>query len=89
MIHNLSLLNIALPTPETMTNIILQNSCLTCEDEHRSLTLSQRVEGTDGRGICGDADFFLRHGALDIHRQRAVYVCVQVVHHSGRERHIH
>ena len=61
MIHDLSLLNIAPPTPETMTNNGLQNSCLSLGDERRGLTLSQSVEGTDGRGVGGDADFFLRH----------------------------
>lgn len=89
MIHDLSLLNIAPATPETMTNNRLQNSCLSREDERRGLTLSQSVEGTNGWGIRGDADFLLRHGAFNVHRQSAVYVCVQIIHHSSRERHIH
>lgn len=53
------------------------------------LTLSQCVEGTDGGGVGGDADLLLRHGALNVHRQSAVYVGIQVVHHSGGERHVH
>lgn len=53
------------------------------------LTLSQRVEGPDGGGVGGDADLLFSHGALNVHCQGAVYVGVQVVHHSGGERHIH
>lgn len=84
MIHDLSLLNIAPVTPETMTN-----NCLSWEDEQCGLTLSQSVEGTNGWGIRGDADFLLCQGAFDVHCQSAVYVCVQVIHHSSGERHIH
>ena len=89
MIHDLSLLNIAPVTPETMTNNRLQNSRLSWEDERRGLTLSQSVEGTNGWGIRGDADFLLCQGAFNVHRQSAVYVCVQVIYHSSGERHIH
>jgi len=53
------------------------------------LTLSQSVEGAVGGGVGGDADLLLRHGAFDVHRQGAVHVRVQVVHHSGRERDVH
>lgn len=89
MTHDLNLLNTAPVTPGTMTNTGSQNSCLIREEERRGLTLRQSVEGTNGRGIRGNADFFLCHGALDVHGQSAVYVCVQVIHHSSGERHIH
>lgn len=59
------------------------------EDESCALTLSQSVEDAIGRGVGGDADFLLRQGAFDIHRQSAVDVRVQVIHHASRERHIH
>lgn len=72
-----------------MTNSGLRNSISRRKDECGGLTLSQRVEGSDGGGVCGDADLFLRHGALYIHRQSAVYVRVQVIHHSRGERHVH
>lgn len=89
MIHDLSLLNIATMTPETMTNNHLQNSSVSRGDACRGLTLSQSVEGTDGGGVRGDADFLLCHGALDVHCQSAVDVCVQIIHHSSGKRHIH
>lgn len=53
------------------------------------LTLSQCVEGTDGGRVGGDADLLLGHGALNVHCQGAVYFGIQVVHHTGGERHIH
>lgn len=55
----------------------------------RLLTLGQSVKGTDGGGVGGDTNLLLRHGALHVHHQGAVNVCVQVVHHSGGECHIH
>lgn len=53
------------------------------------LTLSQCIEGTNGGGIGGNANFLFSQGALNVHGQGPVDVCVHVVHCSGGERHVH